>query len=76
LFWNDFTTHKACDMQDNVHACLPGQGSSVNRKRKYDRDFPMELRTASLPQRKPEILPGGEVLLKGNTDQVSGRTVS
>jgi hypothetical protein len=29
----------------------------------------MELRSASLSQRKPEILPGGEVLLKGNTDQ-------
>jgi len=55
--------------------CIPDQWSPLNPegKKRYERDFLMELQNDPQSKKKPENLPDIEVVLKDNTNRVSFR---
>jgi translation initiation factor 4G len=64
-----------CDTQNGVAVCIPDQWSPLNPegKKRYDRDFLMELRNDPLSKKKPDNLSEIEALLEDNTKQVSSK---
>jgi translation initiation factor 4G len=62
-----------CVTQDDVPLCVPDQWSPLNPegKKRYERDFLMELQNDPQSKKKPENLPDIEVVLKDNTNRVS-----
>lgn len=62
-----------CDTQDDVCVHVPDQWSPLNPegKKRYERDFLMELQNDPQSKKKPENLPDIEVVLKDNTNRVS-----
>jgi hypothetical protein len=64
---------KVCDTQDDVPVFIPDQWSPVNPegKKRYERDFLMELQNDPQSKKKPDNLPDIEVVLKDNTNRVS-----
>jgi translation initiation factor 4G len=75
---SDYIDSEACDVQDDVCVCPPDQWSPLNPegKKKYERDFLMELQNDPQSKKKPENLPDLEVVLKDNTNRVSYMTVT
>jgi hypothetical protein len=72
VYLSDCIIHEY-DMEGDVHVYLPDQWSPLNPegKKKYERDFLMELQNDPQSKKKPENLPDLEVVLKDNTNRVS-----